>query len=345
MSQRIGGLEGIDIEFEETGEDDADLEAEWNDIEIRTAAMAREALANAGKVAPKTDKAFLPINYPEVKEWIRQLTVDKSVVRPLRDELELGSGVRGCIVPPRLRPLLPKVDAPLVGPTLEEQQDLVLYLKVTAFDFCVVPHTRMLRTIYSRLTRNTMCPSIGRHWELIGFQDTDPRTDLNRSGGVLNVVHMFFFLSHYYDSLAAIFQLSQDTEQNFPLACISITITRMVVDAFLAGHLSSVCAKGNRSVLETTCGVYAGALFHYYKRWRGLRRTIRDTEQTLKEVRALVAREPQKLLDGLAAADIPKAGLGAALGLTDMGELDSAPSVEATPKTMPCIRMMGYQAS
>lgn len=33
-----------------------------------------------------------------------------------------------------------------------------------------------------------VCPSIGRHWEVLGFQGGDPRTDLNRSGGLLNVL-------------------------------------------------------------------------------------------------------------------------------------------------------------
>merc|ERR1719464_1345004 len=120
----------------------------------------------------------------------------------------------------------------------------------------------MLRTLYTKLTRNKMCPSIGLHWEVLGFQHTDPRTDLNRSGGVLNVLHLFFFVSHHFELLKAAYLLAQDTEQNFPLACVSISITRMVLEGFFAGRLSTLC--NNSDVLDATCRVYAGGLFHFY---------------------------------------------------------------------------------
>jgi len=145
-----------------------------------------------------------------------------------------------------------------------------------------------------------MCPSIGRHWEVLGFQHTDPRTDLNRSGGLLNVLHFFFFFSHHFDILKSAYLLAQDAEQNFPLACVSINITRMVVEYLLAGKLSKMCNSGDKGVLDTTCKVYAGGLYHFYSRWRNLKRTIRDTEVTFNEVRKLMEKRPAKLLEGLA---------------------------------------------
>ena len=43
-------------------------------------------------------------------------------------------------------------------------------------------HSSILRTIYHTLEGcGGPCPRIGPHWELIGFQGLDPRTDLNRS--------------------------------------------------------------------------------------------------------------------------------------------------------------------
>lgn len=173
----------------------------------------------------------------------------------------------------------------------------MLFLKVTQFDFNEVVHFRMLRTLYTKLTRNKMCGSIGRHWEVLGFQHTDPRTDLNRSGGLLNVLHMFYFVSHHFELLKAAYLLAQDEHQNFPLACVSINITRMVMESLLTGRLSSLCnARDSRGVLETTCKVYTGGLFHFYSRWRSLKRTIRDTELTFNEVRALVEKRPARLI-------------------------------------------------
>merc|ERR1712176_1501861 len=130
----------------------------------------------------------------------------------------------------------------------------------------------MLRTLYAKLTRNKMCPSIGRHWEVLGFQHTDPRTDLNRSGGLLNVMHMFFFFSHHFEIFKEAYLLAQDTEQNFPLACVSINITRMVVDCLLSGKLTSFC-NSQKSVIDATSKVFTGGLFHFYHRWRSMKRT------------------------------------------------------------------------
>ena len=49
-------------------------------------------------------------------------------------------------------------------------------------------HLAMLRTIYRQLTSTRVdCPRYGEHWEAIGFQGTDPSTDL-RGVGVLGLV-------------------------------------------------------------------------------------------------------------------------------------------------------------
>ena len=48
----------------------------------------------------------------------------------------------------------------------------------------------MLRTIYRQLTSTTVdCPRYGSHWETIGFQGTDPSTDL-RGVGILGLVQV-----------------------------------------------------------------------------------------------------------------------------------------------------------
>ena len=64
---------------------------------------------------------------------------------------------------------------------------------------------RAISTIYRRLTRSggsgkagsapaTAVLSIGSHWDVIGFQGTNPETDLNRFGGLCNLLHVLHFL-------------------------------------------------------------------------------------------------------------------------------------------------------
>merc|ERR1719183_415532 len=147
-------------------------------------------------------------------------------------------------------------------------------------------HFRMLRTVYTKLTLHKWCPSIGSHWEVLGFQAGDPRTDLNRSGGVLNVLHLFFFLTHHLELAKACFQLSQDDHQHFPFACISINITSLVIESLSAGRLSALCNKGNgdQEALELTCRLHSPVLAYFCSRWRTQKRSIQHTEQTRNEI-------------------------------------------------------------
>lgn len=277
---------------EKEEDDDAPGEDEWAEIEARTQEVRAKEVAERGRLVAPDDPACSPMTYREVEEWLHQLRIDEATLEQFQHEVD--DRVVCCCTTRRRA-----CDVRGLDKKLWQGKDMVLFLKATNFDFNDLTHFRMLRTAYLKLSRNKTCPSIGRHWEVLGFQHTDPRTDLNRSGGVLNVLHFFFFFSHYFDILKAAYLLAQDGEQNFPLACVSINLTRMTIECLLAGRLSRLCNRDQKGVVHTTCEVYAGALFHFYSRWRTQKRTIQDSEVTFKEVRYLLERQPQKLLQGL----------------------------------------------
>ena len=53
----------------------------------------------------------------------------------------------------------------------------------------------MLRTIYRQLTSTTLdCHRYGSHWEEIGFQGSDPSTDL-RGVGILGLVQAVYLVT------------------------------------------------------------------------------------------------------------------------------------------------------
>lgn len=272
------------------------LTDEWDDIEARTDEIRAKEEKDRGKIRTQDDILQKPISWHEVHQWLLQeVTIDPAVLEQFKKEEVFETSCISCMGRRRCLSDVPGLDR-----KLWKDKDLVLFLKATDFDFNQPIHFRMLRTAYMKLTRNKVCPSIGVHWEVMGFQHTDPRTDLNRSGGILNVLHLFFMFAHHFDILKSAYLLAQDSEQNFPLGCVSINITRMVVEYLLEGRLSSLCNSGENGVLDTTCRVYAGGFYHFYSRWRSLKRTIRDTEVTFNEVRRLMEKSPKKLLDGLA---------------------------------------------
>jgi len=292
--------------LEETAEEDNDvgvgeetsmaaMEEKWDSVEAHTKQMAVDALANRGTVVKAEDSSLQPISYKEVQDWLKTIQVDPEALRPFR-ELEDDDKAVGCGCVPTRRRM--RGDVPKLQKRLLQEKDYVLFLTKTDFDFNIANHYRMLRTIYMKLTRNKSCPSIGAHWEVIGFQGGDPRTDINRSGGVFNILNLFFFLAHNFDILKACWLLSQDHEQHFPMACISINITQMVMEAFLEGCLSSVCNKGE-TLFETLCKLHNAGLFFFYSRWRHRKRTIVDTDQTKKEIRAMLTKKPANLLEEL----------------------------------------------
>jgi len=271
--------------------DDA-LQDEWNQVYARTEEMKKVQPA-PGKVTDLYDLASAPLSYREVDQWLQQMPVDADVLQSIEDD-EVTDTRCGCVSRRRSRASIPGLHS-----RWTQDKNRVLFLKLTDFDFNDTLHFRMLRTMYTKLTRNKLCPSIGAHWEVMGFQGGDPRTDLNRCGGVLNVLHMFFFFVRHFELLKSAFLLAQDHDQNFPLFCVSINITRLVVDSLLAGHLSQLCNENEHGVFDTTCKLYSAGLYHFYWQWRSQKRTIRDTEVTFKEVAALLERRPKLLLEGL----------------------------------------------
>mmetsp|Transcript_52127 Transcript_52127/g.124160 ORF Transcript_52127/g.124160 Transcript_52127/m.124160 type:complete len:387 (+) Transcript_52127:81-1241(+) len=273
------------------------LEEEWGDVEARTVELRTRAEASFGKAVETSATAEgteVPVSWSEVQRWIAAQVVDQSLLQSLMQEKVPAGGLGSCFGASRS-----KADVPGLHKKLRQDKEATICFKMISFDPFNAMHFRMLRTLYTKLTRNRACPTIGGHWEVMGFQHTDPRTDLNRSGGVLNVIHMAWFLSspQLVDTMKTIFVLSQDQEQEFPFALVSINITSMVLNAFLEGRLSSVC-NSSSSVLETTCRANAAGLWYFQTRWRGLKRTIRSghMQPALHEVEAQLAK-PAKLFE------------------------------------------------
>jgi len=245
----------------------------------------------AGKL-PGGEVELRPVDYNEVQQWLLQQPVDEDALALMREE-EVRETSCGCMGRRRSA-----TDVPGLDRSLWRDKDFVLSLRATKYSPGEDIHARMLRTVYCGLTRSPSCPDVGPHWDAIGFQHVDPCTDLNRCGGLLNVIQFFYFFSHHLEAAQAAAELARDPRQNFPLACISINITDIVIRSLLAGRLSKVCNSARHGVLETTCRLHAGAMCHFATRWRSMGRTIRDTEAALNEVRQLATRSPARMLEG-----------------------------------------------
>lgn len=104
-------------------------------------------------------------------------------------------------------------------------------------------HYRLIRKIYRALTGRSNCPMTGQHWEAVGFQGTDPRTDLNRSMGVWSLVQALYFLESNGALVRALFHQSQDEVAHWPFLLVSINFTRDAMTALKAGTANKECRR------------------------------------------------------------------------------------------------------
>jgi ELMO/CED-12 family len=76
-----------------------------------------------------------------------------------------------------------------------------------------VVHERVLVSIYRGLLGSSECPPVfGSHWEAIGFQGSDPATDV-RGGGVFGLLLISHFIQSQPGTARRLFQLANDDMQ------------------------------------------------------------------------------------------------------------------------------------
>lgn len=130
---------------------------------------------------------------------------------------------------------------------------------LTAADLLPPPRDRPdLRAAFAAL------PAVGPHWERIGFQGLDPRTDLNRAMKMLAVLQMLHLVEAAPAFARRLFQQASDSsllpaasinsqskgqgrlravDRSWPLMCVSIMLTKEALVALRSGTLNAEINK------------------------------------------------------------------------------------------------------
>ncbi|TKS79028.1 ELMO domain-containing protein 3 RNA-binding motif and [Collichthys lucidus] len=156
---------------------------------------------------------------------------------------------------------------------------------------------RVLQTIYKRLIGSRLdCPRYGAHWENIGFQGTDPATDL-RGTGFLGLMHTLYFVMDPETLPLArdIYKLSQHPRQNFPFSVMSINMTRIALQVLREEALSKECNR-RQQVVGVLNEFYVATYLHLYQQWKTQQKTIADSGFVLKEVELFAKKNPKQML-------------------------------------------------
>lgn len=173
---------------------------------------------------------------------------------------------------------------PSLPPHLRQTQKLVQATAFIAFSNEVPHHIAMLRTLYRQLTGSTLdCPRYGAHWEDIGFQGSDPSTDL-RGVGLLGLVQALYLVitPELFPFAQDVYQLSRQESQEFPLMVLSLNITRITLHVLRDGLLNRYLTLED-DVWTTVNFFYCALLYHVYHIWKSQHKTISSSGFVLQE--------------------------------------------------------------
>ncbi|XP_013862674.1 ELMO domain-containing protein 3 [Austrofundulus limnaeus] len=186
---------------------------------------------------------------------------------------------------------------PRLHKELLEERDLVFAIAQCPVDNSQTVHMRVLQTIYKRLIGSRLdCPRFGAHWENIGFQGTDPATDL-RGTGFLGLMHTLYFVMdpEILPLARDIYKLSQHPTQNFPFSVMSINMTRIALQVLREEALSKECNR-RQQVVGVLNEFYVATYLHLYQLWKTQQKTIADSGFVLKEVELFAKKNPKQML-------------------------------------------------
>ncbi|XP_061586811.1 ELMO domain-containing protein 3 [Cololabis saira] len=270
-----------------TGGDQAKPTEEKENMELEKARQEWDALEN---ILPALSEESVPtplISFNEALQYFQTTDLGDLLknIQPTVRRTGLAAITHFFFGPPRLhRELL-------------EERDLVFAIAQCPVDNSQTVHMRVLQTIYKRLIGSRLdCPRYGSHWENIGFQGTDPATDL-RGTGFLGLMHALYFVMdpEMLPLARDIYKLSQHPTQNFPFSVMSINMTRIALQVLREEALSKECNR-RQQVVGVLNEFYVATYLHLYQLWKTQQKTIADSGFVLKEVEVFAKKNPKQML-------------------------------------------------
>lgn len=249
----------------------------------RQAEVAKQDTATVPTLAAKTETVVPAITYHEALVHFMGCDVSATKDEVLQSLPAEAGGllVMLCMAPPSLK-----------GALKEEQLQILGLAKVPLKDDDPM-HIKLLQSIYTAFTGRYTNSRFGNHWADIGFQGTDPATDL-RSCGILGLLHLYYLHHHNISNATKIYQLSRNEQQEFPLAVVSLNITKWTIQVVRQGLISKD-ANRTGSLTGAAAHFYVGTFYEFYSRWRQ-GKTMKDSGYVLKDLEIFCKKKPSLML-------------------------------------------------
>ncbi|KAL0052308.1 hypothetical protein WJX82_000024 [Trebouxia sp. C0006] len=256
----LGEATGVGATQASAGQVAAD---EWEEVNL---ARAKELAVDAPSAAMPGDK----VRYPEALNYF--LSAD---VKAIKETLKKSKPVH------RMASCFMRMQQ--ASKRLEKERTRLLCLAKMPFDDSNLMHLRLLQSVYLSFVGGPgPVGRYGPHWAALGFQGSDPTTDL-RGCGILGLLHLLLLHEHDPANAQAIFKLSTAKDSEFPLAPGSLNITKWTLQMVRERKLTSA-AKKQQSAVTAASDFYVGTFYTLYNHWKDKKCTMADSGFVLKEI-------------------------------------------------------------
>ena len=199
----------------------------------------------------------------------------------------------------------------ITGRRMKHERDLVFAIAQHKLDYTEPLHSAVLQTIFKKLTggkESVDCPRFGSHWEVIGFQGSDPATDL-RATGFLSLCHLLYLVDAKDRLTLAhkVYQLSKSSHNPFPFCVLCINITRITLAALREGYLTKECRREG-AVTSVVSHFFVATLFYYYETYRRRHLTVHELGGLLHNVESFCKKNVRLVMQNLDAALVQLGG-------------------------------------
>lgn len=269
-----------------------DLETEmqaWDAVEQVRATETVDVQESDGGITNKKDDSSSDISYNQALAFLEKGSDERKDKIKIYDFRNIGwmKSVQYSIF-----------GKPTLNKALTCERDLIFCIAATSCNYDHVEHERIFQTIYRKLTGDALqCPRLGSHWQLIGFQGTDPATDI-RSQGMLGPLQLLYMLHKYHSLALKILQLSKDEVQHFPFCVVGMNITGMCIQSLREGGLYKKI-KMRKSTYNVVNELYVSIWLEFYRNWRKNASTIMDFDALRQTLMAESRLRPRKLMRAL----------------------------------------------
>ena len=177
--------------------------------------------------------------------------------------------------------------SPQLAKSIHEEKEVILSVQQTPLDIGDAIHRQLMQHLYASLTKTstkTSCSMLGDHWKQIGFQGSNPGTDL-RGAGMLTVLQTVWLDTNAKSEILRAAKAS--AVRSLPVMIVSINITVLCAAALGKGDLDKLC-KRHGSAWTAVNELFKEIWHVLCERWNrgdvGLINFVKQVEAVLKHV-------------------------------------------------------------